>query len=294
MNKHFILLLTVFLFHSPAFSFNISNMETPESFIVDPEDGYYYVSNIEGLPADKDGHGSISKIDPSGKTIIQKFIGSKKEEGLLNAPKGLTILGKDIFVTDIDTVKGYDKATGKPTVLVDLSKSGAKFLNDIAIDDRGCLYVSDTLANRIYKIDSKNNYVSSIYIEDKELGKPNGLFWNPKSKNLMVASLESGKLLEIDRAGRIHVLKKGLSTLDGLDIASDGRLYISSHEKGEIYEIARFGRGRLVTILSGLVTPADISLDKKKNELLIPSFSGNTVTTVPLQAVKNEKNFKKS
>jgi len=57
--------------------------------------------------------------------------------------------------------------------------------------------------------------------------------------------------------------------------------YVSSFEKGEVYSIPMFGRGTITTFLSGLTTPADISFDRNRDEVLIPSFDANTVTTVP-------------
>lgn len=273
-------------FIPPAHSILLSGFDTPESFIVDPEDGSYYVSNINGDPLARDGNGYISKINSTGSPIIQKFIGGKAEESLLNAPKGLVIVGKKIYVTDIDAVKGFDKETGKPTEVFDLSKFQVKFLNDIAADDKGFLYVSDTLTNTIFKIDiGKGGDVSVLKIAP-ELGGPNGLFFNPQTKHLMVVTWETGRLLEIDHLGKIHVLKRGLMRLDGLDYDNQGNLYVSSFEKGEIYKIAHMGRGLIEIFMGGLITPADISVDRKNNELLIPSSKGNTVTTVSLNKKK--------
>ncbi len=269
-----------------AYSFTLSNFETPESFIIDAEDGSYYVSNINGAPDAKDGNGYISKIQSNSNIIIQKFIGGKKDEALLHAPKGLVIVGKVLYVTDLDTVKGFDKETGKPAAIYDLSKLKAKFLNDITIDDKGFLYVSDTFTNQIFKINTQKEHDVTVFKEGKELGGPNGLFFNPKTKNLMVVTLVSGQILEIDRVGKIHVLKRGLLKLDGIDYDNQGNLYISSFEKGEIYRIPHMGRGPLETFMSGLITPADISCDRKNNELLIPSFNGNQVMTVSLDQKK--------
>ena len=269
-----------------AFSFTLSNLDEPESFICDREDGAYYVSNINGRPADKDGNGYISKISPNGNTIIQKFLGDKKGELLLHAPKGMAIVGKNIFVADIDTVKGFNKETGKPSVLVDMSKFGPKFLNDITADPLGVLYVSDTAMNCIYKIIPGEDYEVTIFKEGKELCGPNGLAVNPKTKNLMVVTVSPGEVLEIDAAGKIHVLKKGLTGLDGIDYDIEGNFYVSSFEKGEIYKIPYFGRGPLLNFKSGLTTPADISVDRQKGELLIPSMNGNSVTTILLKGKK--------
>ena len=282
MKKLLATMIFSLIFISLAHSFTLSNFNTPESMLVDPEDGSYYVSNVNGASTAKDGNGYISKISSSGNIVIQKYIGGKKNELLLNAPKGMVIVGKNIFVTDIDTVKGFNKETTKPSVLVDLSKTGAAFLNDIAVDGQGFLYVSDMMTNTIYKIDTNNNFNAKILKTGKELGGPNGLIINPKTKNLIVVTMGTGQVLEIDRANRIHILKRGLTGLDGVDYDNDGNLYVSSFEKGEIYKIGYFGRGAISTFMTGLTSPADISCDRSKKELLIPSFKGNTVLTVPL------------
>ncbi len=246
---------------------------------MDPEDGSYYVSNINGGPLEKDGNGYISKINPNGSIVIQKFIGGK--EAVLNAPKGLVLSGKTLFVTDIDVVKGFNKENGKLTVTVDFSSFSAKFLNDLTADSQGVLYTSDMLTNRIFKINPAKNYEISVYSNSPELGGPNGVLFNPKTKNLMVVTWTKGEILEIERStGKVHVLKKGLNGLDGIDYDASGNLYVSSFQKGEIYRIPLYGRGTITTYLGGLRTPADISYDRKRDELLIPSFEGNTVTTV--------------
>ena len=284
MKKVLIVLSAIFLLTpSNAFSLNLSDFETPESMQVDTETGAYYISNINGEPLTKDGNGYISKITANGNTVIRKFIGGKPENPVLNAPKGLVIVGKDIFVTDIDVVKAFDKESGKLSATIDLTPWNAKFLNDIAVDSSNSLYVSDMFTNRIFKIDpSKNNEVT-VFKESPELGMPNGVVINPKTRNLMVVTWGSGQILEIDPAGHIHVLKRGLKGLDGIDYDSEGNLYVSSFEMGEVYRIPLYGRGALSTFLSGLVSPADISCDRAKGELLVPSSKNNDLRTYPLE-----------
>jgi len=276
-----IILFLLFLFITvPSQAFTLSHFETPESIQADPEDGSYYVSNVNGGPTEKDGNGYLSKISPNGNIVIQKFIGGKGER-LLDAPKGLVILSSRICVTDIDAVKVFDKKSKKLLAIVDLGPFEAKFLNDIAADEAGDLFVSDTITNQIFKIQSSKGYAVTLFKQGRALGRPNGLIVNPRSKNLMVLGFENGELLEIDRAGNIHVLKKGLSSLDGMDYDREGNLYIASFEKGEIYKVPLMGRGTLSIYISGLTTPADISFSRKKNELLIPSFKGNAVAVIP-------------
>ena len=283
MRKFFIVLLLVFTILSDAHALNLSDFETPESMQVDPKTGAYYISNVNGEPLAKDGNGYISKITANGNTVIQKFIGGKMDNPVLNAPKGLCIIGNDIFVTDIDEVKAFDKETGKLMLTIDLKPWNAKFLNDITIDPSGFLYVSDMLTNRIFKIDTTKNHEVSVFKESPDLGMPNGLMINPRNHNLMIVTWESGRLLEIDPSGLIHVLKRGLKGLDGIDYDTAGNCYISSFEKGEIYRIPVYGRGLLSVFISGLTSPADISCDRARKELLVPSFKGNTVNTYPLK-----------
>lgn len=263
----------------PAHAFILSQLESPDSFVADPEDGTYYVSNSPGSALEPNGSGYISKINAKGTVVIQKFIGGKPKAPLLDAPKGLVVVGRTLYVADINVVKGFDKKTRRLTARVDLSLLGAKLLNDLAYDGAGHIYAADALSNRIFKIDLGKNFASSVYADDSRLGNPTGLMVNPKTRNVMVVTWQTGQLIEIDSSGKIHALKKGLLALKGLDYDGQGNIYVSSLEKGEIYKIPNFGRGTLSIYLGDLTAPANISFDRRRAELLIPSLQGNTVTT---------------
>lgn len=280
MKKTFLLLIFIVSFFGDiAYPFTLSNFSFPDSIIVDPEDGAYYISNVNGKTTEKQGKGYISKVSPSGNIIIQKYIGPKEEQQM-NAPKGLLIIGQELYVTDIDVVRIFNKKTGNLVRVLDLSLVRARYLNAMAYDNRQYIYISDTVGNAIFRLDLKNDHQISIYHLGRSLGGPSGLVINPKSKNLMVASRKAGAILEIDRSHKVHIIKKGLSAPTGITYDEESYLYVSSFDKGEIYKIAKYGRGLLNTFVSGLSSPANISYDAKKNELLIPSYKGNTVTTL--------------
>lgn len=284
MKKALISLSLFFVFTPSLFAFTVSNFDSPEAVLVDPDNGAYYVSNVKGKPSEKDGNGYIAKINASGTIVIQKFIGGRKDELILNAPKGIALLGDTLFVADIDSIKGFDRKTHKPSVVVDLSGFNVKFLAGVTADRKnGCLYASDTMTNRIFRIDAARHYTVSVYKDSPDLGGPFGLMINPKTRNLMIATLATGRILEIGPAGRIHVVRRGLSGLAGLDYDLRGNLYVSSVEKGEIYRIEHYGRGAFSTLFTGLTTPTLISYDRSKDELLIPSTKSNKVTTVPVK-----------
>src|SRR5262249_15471819 len=105
----------------------------PESVCVGP-DGRVYVSVIGEF--DKEGDGSVVVID-KGKAV--PFV-----EGL-DDPKGLVAFGPWLFVAD--RTKGYMiERDGKKSVLADTKAfdPAPRFLNDLAVDEGGTLYVSDT------------------------------------------------------------------------------------------------------------------------------------------------------
>ncbi|MCG3175635.1 MAG: hypothetical protein MOGMAGMI_00568 [Candidatus Omnitrophica bacterium] len=286
-----IAIICVSLLLSPGLSsaFTLSDFEVPESVVRDPQDGAYYVSNINGEPTAKDGNGYISKISSSGNVLIQRYIGGEKGSDLLHAPKGLLVLRGELWVTDIDTIKVFNKTTKELLRTLDLTPFGAKFLNDLAFDpSRGTVYVSDMLGDRIYSIEIAREHRIEIFKEGEELDNPNGIMINPRSKNLLAVTWK-GKIIEIDRQKRVRILKKGLTTLDGVDHDGKGSLYVSSFDKGEIYRIDYYGRGSATTVFSGLTTPADISFDRQGREVLVPSFKSGTVTTLSVRRA-SEKN----
>ena len=108
----------------------------PESVIHDVTNNILYVSNISGDTSTKDGDGFISKITLNGTIEILKWV-----EGL-NAPKGLAISQEKLYVSDIDQVVKIDINTG--TVEKTYNAPGAIFLNDVAADTNGNVYVSVT------------------------------------------------------------------------------------------------------------------------------------------------------
>ncbi len=252
----------------------------PESVALDPGTGAYFISNINGSPAEKDNNGYISKVSPDGLVTVVKFIESKGKDFQLHAPKGLVVVGRFLYAVDIDGIKVFETETGAFARFIDFAAQNPQFLNDIVADRSGNLYVSDMLADRIYRCDpAKPDGGIAIYKESPLLGQPNGLLVNPQTRGLMVAAWGTGRLMEIDHNGHIMSLKKDLGNLDGLAADAQGTLYVSNYKGGEIYKIPRWGRGPLSLFQSGLVTPADVSFDDSRGELVVPLMNQNRVTS---------------
>jgi DNA-binding beta-propeller fold protein YncE len=268
-----------------ALAFQISGMKSPESIIVDSETGYYYVSNINGHPLKKDNNGFISKIGPNEEVIDLHFISGGKKGVYLNAPKGLALFENHLYVTDIDRVQKFDKTTGKFLGSIDFSLLNAKFLNDIATDNNK-IYISDTLGNFIFWIEPKNNYRVGTLAQGLALGRPNGLVYEETNKRLLVATWKTGKILSVDQKGKILPVfrKKGLKSLEGIDLDQNGNIIFSSFSEGTIFRLKNYEQ--LEIIKSGLKTPGDISVDKTKKQILVPLMNSNQVLSFPLSSIK--------
>ena len=123
------------------------DLKNPESVVYAPKQNVLFVSNIDGKPDQKDQSGFISKVSPSNGSIVElNWITG------LNAPKGMAIYDNNssrLYVSDITDLVEIDIGSGK--IIKRFNAPGSTFLNDVALDDQGNIYVSDTVTNTIYK-----------------------------------------------------------------------------------------------------------------------------------------------
>ncbi len=270
-------LLFLTLFFSPAQAFQLRGMDKPDSFIVDPATGMYYVSNVVGSPRAKDGIAYIVKLGAKGKLIDKHFITSGKNGVTLNAPKGLAISGSNLYVADIDTVRRFDKNSGKLLGTVDLALLGARDLNGLALGPDGHLFVLDTRGNTIFKIDPSKVYQVTILARGPGLGLPKGMVYERPHNRLLVTT-GSGKIIAMDMQGNILTVFQGaFKSLDGIDLDHEGNMIVSSSKAGEIYRIKKYSA--LEVLRKNMITPTGISFDARNNQVLVPSLDGGIVFT---------------
>ncbi len=252
----------------------IKGFETPESASV--YNGDYYVSNIGKFG--QDGDGSIRVVHNDKVSILT--------EGL-NDPKGTWIQNDKLYVADKVIVweielKGKDR--GKKSVYADKFPVQPKFLNDLAGDDKGNLYISDTgefdkADGYIFKIDTNRKVsVFSDYTLCKDLVDPNGLIFNNVG-DLLVVDMHNGKLIEFSADGSNFVVQaEGFQGGDGLAYDKAGNLYISTWGENNSSTIHKYDTTGKITVLQKSNTPsADITVDKERNVLVIPEFYANSI-----------------
>ncbi len=252
---------------------------TPESVLHDPEHDVYYVSNISGDPTAADGDGFISRLSPDGEVLELRWIDGTTADVTLNAPKGMAIQGSSLFVTDLDCVRIFDRATGAASGEVCVPE--ATFLNDIAPDDQGTLFVTDTGfgpgfepsgTDAVYRL-SRDGRMAAI-AEGEWLGHPNGVAVG--SRGIFVVTFGSGEVIQLAVDGsHTRVMPESDRQLDGVEFLDDGGFVFSSWGDQAVYRVA--GDGSVSRVLENVDAPADIGVDRTRNRLLVPLFNQNQV-----------------
>ena len=222
----------------------ITGLQTPHSFLADPSGDQYFISNTNGEPEAQDNNGFITRLDQTGKIAALKFIQGGQGEVVLHAPKGMALVGQTLYVVDLDHLRGYDKTTGRPLLNVSLAsyqRNGHPVtLVDVAHDGQGGLYLSDTDANTIYRVDTAKQHAVSILVHEPSLAGPRGLAVHPKTGHLIVVSWLKGKIFDVTTDGKITELVSNgffshrFNNLDGVDFDSYGNMYVADFTGGKV------------------------------------------------------------
>lgn len=261
----------------PSEAAQVTGLESPNSFVGDPLGKEYFISNINGEPEARDNNGFITKLDADGKVINLKFIQGGVSDVLLHAPKGMALVGQTLYIADLDQLKGFDKTTGKVLVTVSFpapSPQRRTSLTDVAAAPGGLLYASDQATNSIYRIDPAADHRVNLLIHDDRLAGPAGVAVHPKTNHLIVVSWNKGKILEITPEGQLAELESNgfltsrFQNLSGVDFDRWGNMYVSDFTKGKIWRMTRDNRFQVIA--EYLPTPADISIDRANNLILVP------------------------
>lgn len=263
-----------------------TGFSTPESVRYDADLDVFFVSNINGAPSEKDGNGFISKIDPAHPDSATRFIESGKNGAVLNAPKGMVVVGDTLWVTDIDALRGFNRRTGAVVATIDFAPLGATFMNDVAATPDGALYITDTGI----RIDAKGNtthpgkdriYVvhgreAKIAMEDEHLASPNGIAWDGANRRLLLAPSGSNYIQAWRTdAPRVSQVAMGKGGYDGIEALPDGSFLVTSWNDSTL-NIANPGQG-MRKIAWGIDAPADIGVDFRRGWIAVPRLNANRV-----------------
>jgi hypothetical protein len=245
-----------------------SILKTPESVLYDGLNHVLYFSNIGGASDAKTGQGSIGKLGLDGKVIELEWVKG------LNAPKGLGRYNDILYAACMDEVTVIDIPSGKITKQIPVS--GALLLNDITVDARGIVYVSDTRTGKVHRIE-KDGTVST-YVEGIE--RANGVL--AMGDDLCV--LGSGYFYKVSKDKKLNKVADGMDeSTDGIENVG-GNDYLVSCWNGIIYYVGADGSKQVLLDTRGQKSnTADIGYDSKNKIVYVPTFFRNSVVAYELK-----------
>ncbi|MFP5042750.1 SMP-30/gluconolactonase/LRE family protein [Parasediminibacterium sp. JCM 36343] len=242
-------------------------LKTPESVLAYKHCGFLFVSNIDGGAAAKDGKGSVGKVSLDGKIIKTDWVSG------LNAPKGMGILGNLLYVADLTEVVVID--IKKEKVIQHIPVDSSTFLNDIAVDKKGIVYVSDTRTGKVHRIE---NGKATTYLS--KLKAPNGLL----CVDDILYVLDKGSLLKVTSNKQITSLADGMdASTDGIEMVTTDEFIVSCWA-GIIYYVKADGNKQILfDNRATKINSADIGYNAKEKIVYVPTFYGNKVVAYQLK-----------
>lgn len=266
----------------------VTGFENPESAPWDGTTGFFYVSNIGPGPINPLGRepdGYLSRVSSAGKLVDAKWVTG------LRSPKGIHRRGNDLLVADVGQLVVVDVAAAKIKETIDLDGLGAKFPNDVTVDDRtGDAFISDTGRNAIYRLPAGSSK-PEVWLESDKLENPNGLFVD--GAKLMVAGYGvdpdgdgpaargPGRILVVDLATKAVAPLGDMAPLGNLDgIEKLDNDWIVGDNTGHVWKVTPDGKP---TEQAKIANAADLGLRRGDRLAAVPTLSDNTVQflTIP-------------
>ena len=238
----------------------------PESALPVPGKNELYVSLIDGNGNEKDGKGGVGIINQDGSVKNLNWI-----EGL-NAPKGLGIYKNKLYIADLTEVVVVD--TKKATVIKKIPIPETVFLNDITVDEKGVVYVSDTRLNKVFRL---INDVPELYLDS--VTSANGL----KAMGTDLYILAGTELWKIDQNKVKTIIAKGFeSGGDGIEPVGNGDFLVSCWV-GIFYYVKANGEIEKLLDVQGKMNTADFAYNPETKTVFVPTFNNNSVIAYELK-----------
>lgn len=242
----------------------ITGLKMPES-VIQAKDGRVFVSEIGGFG--QDGDGQITVINTKGQASVFA-------KGM-DDPKGLAIIGDDLYVADKTRILKVT-ANGEWTVFVPASAftRTPDFLNDLATDAAGNLYVSDSGdlkggGGSIYKINTQGAVQVLINTQaDARVLGPNGLLID--GQDLIWVDFASGILYRLEMTTlKMTEIAQGFGGGDGIVKLANGDWVVSDWKNGKVMRVSQ---GKVKLIQDGFQSAADIELSQDGQYVMVPDM----------------------
>jgi DNA-binding beta-propeller fold protein YncE len=250
MKQLFTILLVLtfsFNFNAQSISFN-SNELYPEGVAYCKKQDVFFVSSLH--------YGKIGKIDRKGNytefvndSDLVSTIGIRSDEkrNLLYvcvSDPGVSVKAKADAKLKLAKLVAYDLTTGKRKFAADLgalNTTDGNFANDVALDEEGNLYVTNSLSGMIFKITPDG--IGSIFTTS-EIWKIKGFNLNGivyhKDGYLIVAQANTGNLFKVSIKDPSLITKINVEPItgcDGLILNDKKELIVISNSKKLVHQL---------------------------------------------------------
>jgi sugar lactone lactonase YvrE len=207
------------------------------------------------------GSGTVVKMDTKGRAIKKDWVTG------LHSNKGSALFNGFFYTAETSAIAVIDVAQG--TLVKRIPVEGAVMLNDVAIDANGIIYVSDTRAGKVYKIEGDK---PSVYLEN--MPGANGLL----AVNTDLYVLTSTSFQKVDANKVVTIMADGFeSGLDGIVMTAKNEFILSNYQ-GILYFVKADGTKQvLLDTRAARVMANDIGYDSNTKTLFVPSFSTSQI-----------------
>jgi len=229
------------------------SIQNPESVLYDETSNSLYVSSM--------GSGSVVHLDNNGNVIKKDLVTG------LNSNKGSALFNGLLYTAETSAVAVIDVLKG--TIVKRIPVEGAQMLNDLAMDAKGIIYVSDTRAGKVYRIEGDN---PTLYLEN--ITSANGLL----SVHTDLYVLSATSLLKIDANKTTTKIADGFENgLDGIVMVGENEFIISNYQ-GILYFVKTDGTKQvLLDTRANRIMANDISYNSQTKTLYVPSYSTSRI-----------------
>jgi hypothetical protein len=228
-------------------------IRNPESALYDPTSNTLYVSST--------GSGSVVRMGLDGKIIQKDWVTG------LHSNMGSALFHGFFYTTDPKGIAVVDVAKASFIKLIPIE--GVQMLNDVAVDSKGVIYVSDTRAARVYRIEGDK---PAVYLEN--MPGANGLL----TVNTDLYLVTSTSFLKVNANKEVTKIADGFeSGLDGIVMVADNEFILSNY-KGLLWYVKADGtKELLLDSRPNRIMSNDIDYNPSTKTLYVPSYGTNRI-----------------
>lgn len=240
---------------------------------------YTSIESVE-YDAENDRH----LVSNNTSIIARASDGSLSYFGDARANYGMEIMDGVLFAVYNSQIRAYDLETADQ--LSSLTITGASFLNGMASDGAGRLWITDFGAGRIYEVNASDPSSMSFEQVASFSGSPNGIVFDAENNRcvfVMWGTNAAIREMSLEDYNVSTITNTSLGYLDGIDRDADGNYYVASWSPTRITRYTSDFSSSETVVSSGLDNPADICFAPGTGILAVPNSGDNTLLLVEFE-----------